>query len=130
MSKEVELKPCQCGSEAHTASTVEYGSMCRFVRCTNSKCGLNNLDGEFQTIEEAIAAWNTRAGEHAAYERGKAEGREAGKQEERRRIVAALEVERVYSEQAYKEATVPTLERYYYGRLKATETAINIINQE
>jgi len=84
VSEDVKLEPCPfCGGEATRTTMRKF----KYVSCENSDCSMVVEAGAlFSREDEAITAWNTRAGEHAAYERGKAEGREAGKAEERARI--------------------------------------------
>lgn len=85
MSEYEMLKPCPfCGGEAE-----QYRESCGYWRvyCANDDC-LVQVDVTDPSQEEAIAAWNTRAGEHAAYERGKAEGAAA----ERRRIARLINI--------------------------------------
>ena len=81
--KLVELKPCPfCGGEAITEgrktignykSDREYSYVNWIVRCTNRECFMSGLRmsaflNELLTEEEAIEAWNRRAGEEDKHE--------------------------------------------------------------
>ena len=81
--KLIDLKPCPfCGGEAiaegrkiigNYKSDREYSFVNWIVRCTNRKCFMSGLRmnafwGEFLTEEEAIEAWNRRAGEEKQHE--------------------------------------------------------------
>lgn len=85
MSEEV-LKPCAyCGSPSETYESSGWGW---YPQCMGENCEIDPISEEaFSTEAEAITAWNTRPGEQAAYEAGRA----AGRVEERERVVAALE---------------------------------------
>lgn len=79
----VVLKPCTfCGGEAITEgrktignykSDREYSYVNWIVRCTNRECFMSGLRmsafrNELLTAEEAIDAWNRRAGEEGKHE--------------------------------------------------------------
>ena len=81
--KLIDLKPCPfCGGEAiaegrmiigNYKSDREYSFVNWIVRCTNRECFMSGLRmsaflDEFLTEEEAIEAWNRRAGEEDKHE--------------------------------------------------------------
>lgn len=88
---------------------------------------------EWQRNIAVIAEQYAQQREHAAYERGKAEGREAGKQEERarclailnaRRQTAAISQERANAQFDWQGAT------YHQRAELVIKDLINIVNQE
>ena len=63
---QVELKPCPfCGGEAGTGTQHDPDGDFAFVNCTECMASTNVLLGQQWrfTEAEAIAAWNTRAGD-------------------------------------------------------------------
>lgn len=126
MSESETLKPCPfCGGKATRTTMRKF----KYVSCENSDCSMVVEAGAlFSREEEAIAAWNTRAGEQAAYERGKAEGREA----ERGRIVEVLQPTHdgyLREMEAEKEDGDEERAYYYYALAREIDYAINIVNQ-
>lgn len=70
MSETIELKPCPfCGSKAELYHDQSSDYPCNWtyaVQCTDrDNCWIQG--GNFKTEQEAIAAWNKRPGEDAAY---------------------------------------------------------------
>lgn len=75
MSEDVTLKPCPfCGGEP-TVLTDELYDGSFSIECCQVGCRVDVQGETYDSGEEdkAIKHWNTRAGEHAAHERGKAE---------------------------------------------------------
>ena len=71
MIKAPDLKPCPfCGGDKNTICKTDYDGRdsyavsCRYPECHGAIFTLGY--GYFPTVDQAIAAWNTRAVDHAA----------------------------------------------------------------
>jgi len=77
VSEDAKLKPCPfCGGEATTDKYVVSKDKRKWsAYCRNERCRVSPSTPMSDTEAKAITAWNTRAGEHATYGRGKVEER-------------------------------------------------------
>lgn len=65
-----KLKPCKCGDCGHLARVCEDWGLGYYVECSMDFC--DNCTEYFDTLDEAIAAWNHRNEEEARDAKAKA----------------------------------------------------------
>lgn len=61
----IELKPCPfCGEEATLQRYFDpHEDIAFYVACSGESCEVSPMTNDFRTEQEAIEAWNHRAGE-------------------------------------------------------------------
>lgn len=114
MSEEVELKPCPyCGDGDVSTDKYVLDSEKRgwSAHCHNDRCAIKPYTPMYSTEAEAIAAWNTRPGEEAAYE--------AGRAAERERIAKRLE-----QKLGVVQGNEPIVKELYPGEIGSWENAL------